>query len=1184
MAVRPDPTLNFINALSDFWVVFFKDTTQIRAYFSGVEINVGQLYLELLETVLGPSLRHAPVFSKKYFKLFTVSEDATFYIEGAAPEDDRYLFEPADADLQAVGALMNRVVLPTAVLEDRRDYEIGQTGIEFYNNPFDVDGQGNSQPAFALRSVAKSFAADFRDPARRSFAAAGVKIGDFFRLKVGAGNPVFSRITGYADDSLYLQSSSPDFSQNLKSRAFKVSVLRVPFDARQNGVQLPDHPSEVQRLSNFSTDLATVPGTNNVDLSAEIYFKGAWAPFNIYAVGVIVIAPGPTLVRAIVTHTSGAVYSSAPWEPFLNKYLSVHLPTSPDQDGLFRVVSTAGAVITLDRPTPFVSTLSNRAQAWLVGYPNGLLGPGEKPTIQFQRQYIDPATFTLFAKRGQPVYVRQGGVYVEKPEGGLVEEGVDYLMDYDAGVMTVLSGWNPGVAPLAGYEWRIDVVTYAYAPATAWVAATAYVVGDQVTYNGNNYVCVTANADAVFTPGNWTLYTAPFTFNQIHDVKEIAMWGSEVLIDLQTLYTNFGYLLGYERPSSEQYRAFLQGVAQLFVIGPALARFESALNVTCNLPVVRDDGEVLQNYSNGIWASGNDGQILDATEGRNGTLVTSSSQFSSPTANFFPSDAGAVIRVKLGNSFASYTITAVLSATAATVTPVPPDSSSVIWGYSHVAFDRVFRSTSYAFSADDLDAILEISGATNAANNGRFRIASVENATTVILDSQFNLQDETSLDWRLSRSGVQTVTTSRTTYELPFQVKIKPAIAQSSNWNVLKFQAFDPLTDAFVVADYVQDPTWWHDTEIPKELLSFSSGSEARRRVSSLLVEHRVNPFDNAAVGDIGLAAGVDDEGRPGISRVGSAVWLGADQVALSFPAGVPVANAQDPGRYALVSSPLFEAQFEIRAVDTAGTTLSLNAFPPPELRGVVPPQPLTVELPPLLYRRTIGFVMMDRYFKYHALSVKIDSNTPLTPDFFTEAVGILQQTKPGFTYVYLNTPLGFRDEMLGVDQGVTLGVGLGLNEPVIAADNNIVVGPPGLVLANDTFYFLQQTQALGAAPGVYTLTPVLPVGGAPRFHVVKGWFDLAVTVGGRRLAENQDYVLDRLNGTVTLTATLPGPTTFTYVAVILRTRAPGDGLVDEPGETAICTNGSNPTTWWGAGQTYSDAGLIDRAVQLTIA
>jgi hypothetical protein len=46
-----------------------------------------------------------------------VSEDATFYIEGAAPEDDRYLFEPADADLQAVGALMNRVVLPTAVLE-----------------------------------------------------------------------------------------------------------------------------------------------------------------------------------------------------------------------------------------------------------------------------------------------------------------------------------------------------------------------------------------------------------------------------------------------------------------------------------------------------------------------------------------------------------------------------------------------------------------------------------------------------------------------------------------------------------------------------------------------------------------------------------------------------------------------------------------------------------------------------------------------------------------------------------------------------------------------------------------------------------------------------------------------------------------------------------------------------------
>jgi hypothetical protein len=115
------------------------------------------------------------------------------------------------------------------------------TGKEILNRPL----PSGLSPRVSLRISAT--------PPRRSFAAAGVKIGDFFRLKVGAGSPAFSRITGYADDSLYLQSSSPDFSQNLKSRAFKVSVLRVPFDARQNGVQLPDHPSEAQRLSNFST-------------------------------------------------------------------------------------------------------------------------------------------------------------------------------------------------------------------------------------------------------------------------------------------------------------------------------------------------------------------------------------------------------------------------------------------------------------------------------------------------------------------------------------------------------------------------------------------------------------------------------------------------------------------------------------------------------------------------------------------------------------------------------------------------------------------------------------------------------------------------------------------------------------------------------------------------------------------
>lgn len=46
------------------------------------------------------------------------------------------------------------------------------------------------------------------------------------------------------------------------------------------------------------------------------------------------------------------------------------------------------------------------------------------------------------------------------------------------------------------------------ATAPAWVSATAYKVGDQVTYTGTKYVCVTANSDVVWTVGNWFAYTA----------------------------------------------------------------------------------------------------------------------------------------------------------------------------------------------------------------------------------------------------------------------------------------------------------------------------------------------------------------------------------------------------------------------------------------------------------------------------------------------------------------------------------------------------------------------------------------------------------------------------------------------------------------------------------------------------
>jgi hypothetical protein len=741
-----------------------------------------------------------------------------------------------------------------------------------------------------------------------------------------------------------------------------------------------------------------------------------------------------------------------------------------------------------------------------------------------------------------------GSPYFE-PAGGGVIEGVDYVANYDAGVIRVLSGWNPLFPALASYSWNYRVTSNQYNP------------GD--------------------------LATSPFAFNQTHPIREMAIWGSEVFLDKEALYTNFGYLLSFQRPSSEQYRAFLRGVAQLFVIGPALERFESALNVMAGLPVVRDDGEILRGYTSGISAQGTDGQLIDSDEGRDGVLSSIGSTFSSASTVFFPSDVGAVIRVNLGASSTSYVVTAVISSTTVQVSPTPPTASAVVWAYTHVAMTRRFRTASYGFVPEDIDALLLVETLTNASNNGAFRVLAVENASTVILEAPHNFIDEVNLVWKLSRTKVQTVTTSRTAYAFPLEVPLREDVKASANFNTLTFQAFEPLTRAFQVADYLQDPTWWHNTTIPNELLSLQVEAAGRRHVTPLFVEHALHPLDSALIGDFGLAIGADDYGNPGIGRSGPAVWLGGNTITLSYPTGTPVANGRDLQRFLTLSSPLTTGQFEIEAVSTSGTVVTLKDFPPLQFSGVVPPVSVDVQLPPLLFRHTVGFVMMDRYLKYHAVRIQVDARTPLESRFISEAIQLLKEAKPAFTYVYFESPLDFLDRMVAADAPVTLGVGIPLTERVLAADNTATIGPPGLLLANDAFTFEDGTQLISDVPGTYALTPVLPPAGAAprvvRFHVVKGWFDLTVTKpGGIRLAEGVDYLLDRLNGQVTVLGPgLPGPATFNYVYVVLRTRLPGDPLAVR--ETPIAVAGSDPSTWWAPTQTDNDAGLIDRAVQLTI-
>jgi hypothetical protein len=76
--------------------------------------------------------------------------------------------------------------------------------------------------------------------------------------------------------------------------------------------------------------------------------------------------------------------------------------------------------------------------------------------------------------------------------------------------------------------------------------------------------------------------------------RQISFWLVDAQNDNFDMYLKYGYLLNRFEPSSEAYRALLQGVMQYFVLGPTEQYLTSAMNVIMGLPTIRDDGEVLQ--------------------------------------------------------------------------------------------------------------------------------------------------------------------------------------------------------------------------------------------------------------------------------------------------------------------------------------------------------------------------------------------------------------------------------------------------------------------------------------------------------------------------------------------------------------------------------------------------------------
>jgi len=130
MATIGNNLRTLLHGLSDFWVKFYADSDELTAIYQGSEVLLAQGYLDMLSSFLNISIVETPLFNTEFFKLVTLREDHLIYDEAFNPLDDRLVASLPDTLIEA-HILQNKVIDPTASIEEQSGYEIDSTNYQF---------------------------------------------------------------------------------------------------------------------------------------------------------------------------------------------------------------------------------------------------------------------------------------------------------------------------------------------------------------------------------------------------------------------------------------------------------------------------------------------------------------------------------------------------------------------------------------------------------------------------------------------------------------------------------------------------------------------------------------------------------------------------------------------------------------------------------------------------------------------------------------------------------------------------------------------------------------------------------------------------------------------------------------------------------------------------------------------
>ncbi len=1188
---------SLVYGLSDFWTLYFRELPMIEEMYRGVEIDVGQVYLDLLSLLLTTSLQDTNVFNKQYFQLVRIREDAITY------SSDGLYGAALDKDIAGLKYLNNRVFGVTAALEKNIDFTFDEDtrSALFKYDPLSAyrsSTYGTGNGAYTITTlVPEPLASQVR----------------FSAVSFGSHPPVLTR-SGYdvQVDFLFGTTTVNDVVALVNGDPQSAGLIKASLAGTSNGTQTPDGfaPAQLQRQAVaplqsyavrtfdvlFGTKFmdATVPRWLDLDvqkgdvlriIDAPDYGPAQEFPIALVKDDRLILYPqvAPADIPSGINYTilRSPANDQVENEPFINaanifvaydvdttiigatrtllfnspifplpsvfvgskailssavnagEYTVVEIIQSPyswvvdgnplvDELNALTTLCSAvaggafgGGIISQTTPTTATFTALGVGIPTMVGgvLSLDLLGDGNVTKYDVL-EVVDANTLTLAAVDAPSIvdiiwgaaplvrfdntivysaplgWLVPGSVQIDARrwlDGAAVQEGRDYIINVDTGIIQTTTVWDASERNRINYRYRFSQYNSTVEIFGGGGDGTLSIVADAPRFFSTAYSFTQANVGNVFriqgasNPANdgWYTITAVlsaslvelstshmpvlpdgnngFLFfflyargsavvtDVIEPVVEIGMWAPDAQVDRYHLYFTYGYLIDRIQRSSEAYRALIRGLFQLFMLGPTLERFESAINIVAALPVIRDDGEIFLDYESGALRMGTDG-IFDA-------------------------------------------------------------------------FARTFTSASAAFVPADLSNRLFIKTGFNA--NKIFNIESVVDATTVTLAE--TPTTDTAVSWEITATAEHAIVTSRERYVYPRNAPLKPKFLDPSNEGILELRAFEVVTAAFEVTDYVETPTWWESSRIPLTLLP--DYTPQRRQSTPALFENIVGPGDGGSIGDPGYFVGADDEGDVIPTTVLQSNVFGtifgdpmypASETEVFFADPFALFTANDVGNYIRTDG----RDFRIVALVTPTRVKIVSHVPYPFSGTFVNEWELIAGTLPL--RHTAAYMILDRLLKYHLFTVRFDAYLleQLPANVIRDLQELVFVAKPTYTYLLLTPGLLF-EELIRITESAievdsTLAPGGQGGELVLGNTNPLVIGPAWTI--GSWYRYVENTSTFSAP-----LNPLTPTLGAPpagyQRRPSKVYIDptdfVSVTTGRARSYDELIFVTTPVTGTV---------------------------------------------------------------------